>query len=434
MIGENVLPFKLEQTDEKLTPHAGLLMCHEFHVALGLPDLLDAHLPPPGSNRGYDPSEVILPLVLMLQGGGDDLGDIAKIAEDDALCEAAGFERVPDGTTVGTWMRRLGTYAMPGLARVIDRMTEVRHEPLAQTDHVLDVDPTMIEAHKKDATRGHDGTVGYRPVLGFLADTRWLLHEVFRTGSASAQSYMAEFIACCRGRMPKRHRIAEVRADSEGYNHHVMDYCNDEGILYTIGADRDAAVEALYKAIPDDAWEPVPVEKGERPREVAEAVHTLEAGNHSFRLVFVRDVTGQGELFDTGRIRRRAVATNAPVELRSAIEVIEHYNQRGTAEQWIGEVKNGFGTRGVPCGQQHANAAWFRIAALAYNLFLLQQAFGLPPELLRATVGTVRWRLYQTAGRLVHHARQLILKVAADAKTLAMLSDIRLVSRSFAFG
>jgi hypothetical protein len=58
---------------------------------------------------------------------------------------------------------------------------------------------------------------------------------------------------------------------------------------------------------------------------------------------------------------------------------------------------------------------------------------GLPPELLHTTVATVRWRVYQTAARLVRHARRLVLKVATDAETFAMLRDLRLVARSLAF-
>ena len=428
MIDEQVLPFKLELTDELLTPHAGLVLAHEFHLGLGLQGLLDDELPPPLSNRGYRPSKVVLPLVLMLLGGGTDLADIGVIAGDRALREAAGLGAVPAASTLGDWLRRTGASeaAMAGLARVNDALTASRYRDATETDHTLDVDATIIAAHKADATRAYEGTVGYHPVVGFVDDTRWLLHEEFRTGSASPQAGGVAFIRACEGRLCEEHRIAEVRSDSAYYNHYVTDYCHDHDKVYTIAADWDVAVEAAYAAVPSEAWTPLPTDKSEPSREVAETVHAFNDGNHPFRLVFVRDIASQQNLFDTGhRPRRRAVATNAPVDHRSTAEVIAHYNRRGTMENHIKELKHGFGMRGVPCGQQHANAAWFRIGALAYNLFLLQQAFGLPPELLHVTVGTVRWRLYQTAARLVRHARRLVLKVATDAATFAMLKDLR---------
>jgi hypothetical protein len=434
MIEQNVLPFKLELTNEKLTPHAGLVLAHEFHLGLGLDRLLDEKLPGPGSNRGYRPSEVVLPLVLLLQGGGRDLEDIAVIARDRALREAAGLGRVPAATTLGDWLRRTGESkaAMRGLARVQDRLAACRHKRDARTEYTLDVDTTIIKAHKADATRAYEGTVGYQPMVGFLDETRWLLHEEFRTGSASPQAGGVEFIAACRRRMPSGKRIAEVRSDSAFYNHEVTDYCNPEGILYTIGADWDPAVQAAYDAIPLEAWSPLPAETGEPRREVAETVHAFNRGGHSFRLVFVRDIDPQAHLFAHTR-RGRGIITNAPIEKRTAAAVAAHYNRRGTAENHIKELKHGFGMHGLPCGQERANAAWFRIGAMAYNLFLIEQAFGLPPELLHVTVGTVRWRLYQVAARLVRHARRLVLKVATDAATFAMLSDLRLASRSMAF-
>jgi len=170
-----------------------------------------------------------------------------------------------------------------------------------------------------------------------------------------------------------------------------------------------------------------------RLRETAETVHAFNRGTGSFRVVFVRDVEGQKTLFDTHEPRDRALITNIAPEQQAAAEIVEWYNQRGTAENYIRELKHGFGMLHMPCGQERANAAWFRLGAMAYNLFLMQQAFGLPPELARATVGTVRWRVYQVAARLVHHARRLVLKVAADAETFAVLCDLRFASRSIAF-
>ena len=85
MVRRNVLPFKLQRTDGLLTAHARLALAHEFHLALGADRLLDDLLPPPGRGRGHTPSEMVLPTVLMLQGGGGDLADMEVIAQDRAL-------------------------------------------------------------------------------------------------------------------------------------------------------------------------------------------------------------------------------------------------------------------------------------------------------------------------------------------------------------
>ena len=41
--------------------------------------MIDRELPPPGSGRGYKPSQIVMPLVLMLHGGGRKLGELREI-------------------------------------------------------------------------------------------------------------------------------------------------------------------------------------------------------------------------------------------------------------------------------------------------------------------------------------------------------------------
>jgi len=74
---------------------------------------------------------------------------------DEALRAAAGLVKMPASTTLGDWLRRTGESqaAMSGLAVVQDGLTACRHKPDARTDYTLDVDTTIIEAHKQDATR-----------------------------------------------------------------------------------------------------------------------------------------------------------------------------------------------------------------------------------------------------------------------------------------
>lgn len=377
---------------------------------------------------------MVLPLVLMLQGGGRALADIEVIAQDQALRKAANLKRVPASSTLGDWLRRAGASrrAMGGQSGVQEELTRTMLLHGTTTDFTLDIDTTIIEADKGDASRAYDGTVGYQPMLGFLFEKRWLLHEQFRRGSASPGSGIEEFLGACWARMPKGTRIARFRSDSAGYNHKVIDYCEAEGIEYVIGADWDSAVKAAYAAVPPGGWTRFIASSSRKEREVAETVHAFNKGQSSFRLIFVRDVERQLELFDA-QPRGQALITNIAIEKMDAAAVVEWYNQRGTTENFIKELKHGVGMLHVPCGQFAANAAWFRIAGLAYNLFLMQQAFALPAALLNAQIGTVRWRFYQTAARLVRHARHVILKVATDAVTFGAMLRLRAVTRQFAF-
>ncbi len=79
MIKQTVLPFKIEETKDLITAHAGLALLGEFAVGLGLLDALNRTLGTPGSGVGYRASEHVMPLILMLNGGGRSLEDLRQI-------------------------------------------------------------------------------------------------------------------------------------------------------------------------------------------------------------------------------------------------------------------------------------------------------------------------------------------------------------------
>jgi len=65
-------------------------------------------------------------------------------------------------------------------------------------------------------------------------------------------------------------------------------------------------------------------------------------------------------------VKYTVIATN---RIESSEQVIKWYNQRGDcSENRIKELKIGFGMERMPCGQFEANAVFFRIGILAYNL------------------------------------------------------------------
>jgi hypothetical protein len=221
--------------------------------------------------------------------------------------------------------------------------------------------------------------------------------------------------------IPAGKRIARFRADSASYQADLINQLEEDNVLWTITADQDSAVQKLIRSIPESAWhEAFPG----AAYELAETVHTMNQTKASFRLVIKREERKQKSLFEQEKYFHYAVATNLPEE-KSPLDVLSWHNQRGQAENYNKELKIGFGQDQMPCGQAFANAVYFRIGVIAYNLFLGFKRLACPLSWKHQTMTTVRWKLIQIAGRIVHHAGQVVLKMAVEAHAFELLRGIR---------
>lgn len=426
MIRQTVFGFKIEKTDEELTAHGGLALLAEYNHGIGLRELSDRHLPGPGSNRGYATSAFVDSLVLLLQAGGRRLEDLRELRRESPLLKLVEREEIPDSDTVGDWLRRMGDprtgqAGLVGLGTVRDILTHRLLRRDERTDFTLDIDAMQVAGEKQDAQFTYQGEKGYMPMLGYLFEPGICLVDAFREGNESPGAGHVAFYLDCVQRMPKGKRIARFRADSASYQAALINELEEDEVLWTITADQDSAVQKVITAIPEDTWQ--------RPYpgcdyDLAETVHSMEKTEKSFRLVVKREERRQKNLFDQGKYFHYAVATNLPEE-KTAHDVLTWHNQRGQAENYNKELKIGFGQDQMPCGQSHANAVYFRIGIIAYNLFLGFRRLACPEAWGRHTIATFRWKLVQIAGRIVHHAGQVVLKLAVEADLLNMVQGIR---------
>ena len=215
-------------------------------------------------------------------------------------------------------------------------------------------------------------------------------------------------------------KIKRLRADSASYQAKIFNYCDANDILYTIGGQLDSATLKLVKKLDKSDFKQLP---NQDRQSAAEVIHTMNHTDNAFRLIVVKkDTTPKfSELEDTltqeekeayYSERYSVIATNDNDS--SLEEIIHFYRQRGeTSENKIKELKCGFNLDYLPTSDFISNALYFQIGTLAYNLFMIFKQI-LDTNLQKHTVKSIRYKLYNIAGKVITHSRKLILKVSNE--------------------
>ena len=321
-----------------------------------------------------------------------------------------------------------GEAGLKGLDRVRGKINEriLRRDGIKE--YTLDVDAMEIIGEKADALFTYHGNKGYLPVAGFLYETPVCLYDEFREGNVAPAFGQKEFYLQCKQRMPRGKKIGYYRADSAPYQAALFNQLEEDGVKYAMTADQDKAVKKVIALI-DQAERKEPVRGC--GYEIAETVYCMNETKKAFRLVVKREVRRQGELFEErgGSYFYHAVAKNWLEEEKDTEEVLKWHNQRGQAENFNKELKMGLGMERMPCGQSFANAVFFRMGVIAYNLFIGFKRLCCPELWMKHTLATFRWKMVQVAGRIVKHAGETVLKLMIDLEQLELFRKIR--GRSF---
>ena len=440
-----ILPIEIKRSKHKITPYGGLLLIYEGILGLGLDRVIDRELPRPGSNRGFRPSEYVVPLMLMQHGGGRELEDITKLRSDETLGDmiktgTKGRKKlvIPTSDATGNWLRRMGGkksengraegLGLAGLGKVNKKLCNLVLKEMEIEQITLDADATVISCNKEEADWTYKKVRGFQPMLGYISELGLCLHEEFRAGNIPARAGALEFIEACQKQLTGRRRIKAIRSDSAWYQAEVFNWCEDNGVSFAIAAGRDESVMSAIFRIAEEEWKPFRNKEGiQTERQIAETVHSMEGTGNAFRLVVQRWIvykSNQLTLSGSEDIRYayHIIATNRE---ESAEEVVYWYNQRGNCENWIKEEKLGFGTEYLPCSRLGANAMFFRIGLLAYNLSVIMKLLVFPKEYRHRQIRTIRWRVYQWAGYLTRHAGKVVLRLSAPEEVVGFFKRCR---------
>ncbi len=441
------LPFEIDDAIDPtlVTGRAGVPLVIELFRQLGVAAAIDAHVAVKQRQRGLKSSQLVESLIALWASGGDRCEDLTALREDQALAQLLGYA-FPATTTVRDFLEAFHVEHGPLWSAGPQAAVPLESAPLAgldtanrtlvaglqrgarETVATLDADATIVESHKDAATVAYDGTRGYQPVVVLWAEQDVILHDQFRDGHVPAGCGNVRVLEQAVANLPHRVTRIRIRADSALYETEVLRWCEDKKIEYAISADLSAQLKAEILRLPEAAWQ---LERKEPDafRHWAEVPYVPDDGDHRKdrpcvrRYLAVRVQKRQGTLFaDGSSVHYFALVTN---RTEDGLTILRwHREKAGTVEHTHHVLKNELAAAALPSGKFGANAAWFRLNVLTYNLLSVLKRLTLPGDLRTARPKRLRFLLFNTVGKVVTHARRTLLRLSA-ALQHALLVRVR---------
>jgi hypothetical protein len=429
------LPFEIDDTIDLtlVTGRAGVPLVIELFRQLGVAQAIDAHVVVKQRQRGLTPSQLVESLIVLWTSGGDRCQDLTTLREDQALATLLGHP-LPAATTLRDFLEAFHVEDGPLWTAGPAATIPLESAPLAGLDRAnrtliaglqrgarartatLDVDATLVESHKDAATVAYDGTRGYQPVVVLWAEQDVVVHDQFRDGHVPAGCGNVRVLEQAVGNLPQGITQLFLRADSALYETAVLRWCEARQIGYAISADMSEQLKAEILRLPEAAWQR-DREEPDAVRSWAEVPYVPDDGDHRKdrpcvrRYLAVRVQKRQGQLFaDGSSVHYFAVVTNRDGNGLALLQW--HRAKAGTVEHAHHVLKNELAAAALPSGKFGANAAWFRLNVLTYNLLTALKRLTLPGDLRTARPKRLRFLLFNTVGKVVAHARRTVLRLS----------------------
>lgn len=414
--------------DRHTASMVGAHLLGEIADRSGLTSAYSAAVPWSGERApGQDRGRLLVHVAVMLAGGGRSVAEMATLRNQPAL-----FGDVASGPTIWRTLDAIDDEVLEKLrlARAVAR-ERVWAAGGAPAEVVLDVDASLVEVHsenKEKAAPSYKGGYGFHPMLCFLDASGEALAGMLRPGNAAANSGADQLavIDAAIAQLPEEwrqghgagddpatmaHRVL-VRADTAGAVAAFVDGLVARNCEFSIGARVNGALDAAIAAVRSDAWVPALDANGKERRgaQVVELDISLAGWPAGTRAICRREKPHAGaqlRLWDHNGLRHQVVLTNSTGD---AVALELRHRRHAEVENRIKNLKD-CGLERMPFTSFEANAAWMELTLCAADLLAWCQSVCLDGELALAEPRTLRYRLLHAAGRLVHTAGVVLLRL-----------------------
>jgi hypothetical protein len=369
--------FSIGFSDKEVTPWGGFSLLKQLLDQSGFRQSARKWgLPFPGSNRGYDPVQLIEQFIVSIWSGACRFSHTEMLRFDHPLSRLFQWEKVAERKA---FTRFFGRFSQGTTEEVQANMFGWLNRMVSGFKTVtLDIDTTVLtrNGHQQGAVRGYNakrrGRLSHHPLLAFVAETKMVANFWLRPGNTHTNNNLLSFLRSTLHHLGER-TVGLIRADSGFFDNKVLSFLEGEHIDYVVASKLTRPLQGvLYSR--RDWWV------------VAPGIELCEFSYRAFgwlrerRFIAVRQSVG---------VRKNAPGKNLKLfkddpaisgwrysllvtSMRYSSEVVwRTYRGRADSENRIKELKADFGLDSFNMRDFWATEAALATAMLAYNLMSL---------------------------------------------------------------
>ena len=373
------------------TAHGGQLIVDALAKDFGLWKKIQAcgYMDPrKDKSRGFSPEAIVSQILFSFCSGGISLADAGRLSEDKALGQLLGMERWADESTLGEWLRAQNKESLKQLWAMIREFVgwvlkkakpgRVRHGGQLE----VFFDDTQIEVDGrcfKGTAINYEGALSYSWqtlwVGPFLADGEW------GPGSRNPSESLRSTLEATASLWEKdaQSGCAHFYADSASSAGKYLNLLDERGWSWSVSYNKwTSKLDTLARAMGEDQWgevreavgrngQPIIEQHGwlrHLPGEDCQRAQTFAVVRHKAR--------DGGDLFwnyayvvGGGKLQSEKIHEPAAGHL-----VFERHHLKGAKEHGFHQLLGHMDLHHPPCLSNEANAFYYGLGALAFNLLM----------------------------------------------------------------
>ncbi len=397
----------------KISSDSGLVLIKEFMNRIGFSSILEEQVKLTDSRKNPDHTynDIIEQLLLQhIAGYSKDVA--ANRLRLDPIFKTifSNKSTLASQPTISRFFQIITKETIPQFMQVAQQLADMQIAQNNIQDMVIDLDSTHSDTYgNQESTdfNNHYQTNGYHPLVAFDGLTGMFLGAELRPGNVYTSRNAETFLSNIVTHFSKHpcNMNSMVRGDSGFAKPEIYNFCNENDIRFVIRLKANSRLrsEAERYVLYSD-------ETDFRTHEVQYFLLTYQAASwKNAERVAVRATRDAGSFLFT---RFEFVLSN--FRNVSPETVFALYQKRGTMENFIKEIKNGFYFDKTDSSTFTENSARMALACISYNLIHLFKKTVLPDSERNSTIATLRFKLIHIGAKVTKHARRIAIHLASS--------------------